>query len=124
MTAWITQDWLDKHLDLADALPERPGATATIRFEVAGAGTVSFTTTLTDGRMVANELDVDDEADFTLKFTEADFVAVIDGDLDLQAGYMQGRVKAAGNVGRLLSILPVTTSAEWCGVYQRLADAT
>jgi putative sterol carrier protein len=124
MTAWITQKWLDKHLDLADALPERLGATATICFEVNGDDTVTFTTELSDGRMVSNSLGASNDVDFTMKFTEADFVAMVDGDLDPQVGYMQGRVKVAGNIGRMLSILPITTSEEWRAVLGRLADAT
>lgn len=123
MTSWLTQEWLDKHLDLADALPELHGATAIIQFEVAGVDTVVFTMQLEGGRMVSNQLGPREDADFTMKFTEADFVAMVHGQLDPQVGYMQGRVKVVGNIGRMLSILPITTSGEWKAVYQRLAAA-
>lgn len=52
------------------------------------------------------------EPDVTMILKPADFDEVVSGDLGLDVGYMQGRVKVSGNVGRMLSVLPVLTSDE------------
>lgn len=50
------------------------------------------------------------DPDFTMILVPDELAAVGAGDLALDVGYMQGRVKVTGNVGRMLSVLPVLTS--------------
>ena len=115
MPALLTQEWLDEQRERTVALPLRPGASARIQYEVTGGpdGTVVFHTHLEDGRIVVNALGSDDEADFTLLMPYDEYVAVAAGERDASVGYMQGRVKLTGNLGRMLSVLPVTSSPEW-----------
>ena len=53
------------------------------------------------------------EPDFTMIMKPDEFAAVVAGERTLDVGYMQGTVKVTGNVGRLLSVLPLLTSAEF-----------
>ncbi len=57
-----------------------------------------------------------DDADFTMALKPADFAAVVAGERTLDVGYMQGWVKVTGNIGRLLSVLPVLTTSEFVAV--------
>ena len=112
----LSQAWLDLQREATAGLPERPGASARIEYRVNGApggDAVVFHTVLEDGRIVENRLGEDPDADFAVLVSHADFVEIVRGELDQNVGFMQGRVKVTGNIGRMLSVLPVTTSAEW-----------
>ncbi len=54
-----------------------------------------------------------DEPDFTMIMKPDEFESVVAGDRTLDVGYMQGTVKVTGNVGRLLSVLPLLTEPEF-----------
>ncbi|WP_436795322.1 SCP2 sterol-binding domain-containing protein [Actinospongicola halichondriae] len=94
----------------------------TVQFEV-GKGktdTEVFHVVLDDGPGIVTEGPADD-VDFTMILKPADFAAVVAGERTLDVGYMQGWVKVTGNVGRLLSVLPMFTTPEFAGT---LADAS
>ncbi|MFP5321949.1 MAG: SCP2 sterol-binding domain-containing protein [Acidimicrobiia bacterium] len=122
----LSQGWLDLQRELTADLPERPGASATIEYRIAGGpdGEVVFHTVLEDGRIATNQLGAVDDPDFTVLMPHAEFVDVVRGELDQNVGFMQGRVKVTGNIGRMLSVLPVTTSEAWRAASQRLLAAT
>ena len=126
MPGLLSEEWLEVQRREAEALPERPGCTARIQYQVAGPplGTVVFRSHLEDGRIVVNELGAEEDPDFTVIVPLADFRDVVRGELDLAVGYMQGRIKVTGNVGRMLSVLPVTASPEWREAMGRVAAAT
>ena len=126
MPPLLSAEWLEVQRRETAGLPERPGCTARIQYQVAGPplGTVVFRTHLEDGRVAVNELGADEDPDFTVIVPLADFRHVVAGELDLGVGYMQGRIKVTGNVGRMLSVLPVTTSPEWRDAMARVAAAT
>ena len=126
MPPLLSAEWLERQATEAAGLPERHGCTARIQYEVTGApgGPVVFHTHLEDGRITANALGPDDEPDFTMLVPVEEFRAVVRGELAATVGYMQGRIKVTGNIGRMLSVLPVTTSPEWCDAMSRLAAAT
>lgn len=54
----------------------------------------------------------DEPADITFTLTEADAQAVHDGTLDLSVGFMRGQIKMAGDFGRLLKLLPMTSGRD------------
>jgi putative sterol carrier protein len=126
MPELLGQEWLDRQRAETALLPVRPGATARIQYEISDgpAGPVVFHTHLEDGRITANALGPDDDPDFTVLVPHGQFVEIVRGTLDPSVGYMQGRVKVAGNIGRMLSVLPVTTSPEWRAAMARLAADT
>ncbi len=112
----LTQDWLDVQRQATEQLPERPGASATVEYRVSGTpeGEVVFHTVLEDGRITWNALGAPPaDADFTVLVPYADYLDIVRGELDQNVGFMQGRVKVTGNIGRMLSVMPVTASAEW-----------
>lgn len=124
--ALLSQDWLDLQRQATAELPARPGASARIEYRVVNGpdGEVVFHIELEDGRIVTNELGPDDDADFSVLLSHDDFVAVLRGELDQNVGFMQGRVKVTGNIGRMLSVLPVTTSREWRRAADEVVAAT
>jgi putative sterol carrier protein len=126
MPALLTAEWLDVQRHETADLPERPGCTARIQYEVTGGpgGTAVFHTVLEDGRIAENALGADDDADFTMIVPHPEYLAVVRGALDPSVGYMQGRIKVTGNIGRMLSVLPVTTSPEWRDAMARVAAQT
>ncbi len=124
--ALLSQEWLDLQRAATATLPARPGASARVEYRVVGGpdGEVVFHTVLEDGRIVESELGPDEDADFTVLIGHDDYVEVLRGELDQNVGFMQGRVKVTGNIGRMLSVLPVTTSPEWRRVADELLAAT
>lgn len=115
MSSFPSQAWLDRQREATAGLPVRPGASARIQYEVTGGpdGTVVLHTHLDEGRIVVNDLGPDDDPDFTMIIPHEEFDAIARGERDASVGYMQGRIKVTGNVGRMLSVLPVTSSPEW-----------
>lgn len=115
MSGAPSQEWLDRQREASAGLPVRAGATALVQYEITGGpdGPVVFHTRLDDGRIVVNELGPADDPDFTMIVPHEEFDAIASGDADATVGYMQGRIKVTGNVGRMLSVLPVTSSPEW-----------
>lgn len=57
--------------------------------------------------------DQPDEPDFVLIVEPVVLTALRDGSLDVDVGYMQGRVKLTGNVGRFLDVLPLLKTPEF-----------
>jgi hypothetical protein len=122
----VDQDWLDEQRRATADLPVRPGATARIQYQVTGGpeGDVLFHTHLEDGRIVVNALGPDADADFSMLVPAEEFEAVACGERDASVGYMQGRTKVTGNIGRMLSVLPVTSSEEWRNAMRGLAGSS
>ena len=126
MVAFLSQGWCDAQRSLGAGLPERPGASARLQVVVTGApsGEVHYVQHLDDGRIVACALGDDPEADVTLTQTYADALLILQGELDPSAAFMQGRVKVAGNMGRLMGVLPVLQSHEHHALTASLAAQT
>jgi putative sterol carrier protein len=51
-------------------------------------------------------------------------VLIARGELDLHAGFMQGRVKMSGDMGRLMAVLPCTQSDEFRAALAEVASTT
>lgn len=126
MAQYLSQEWLDLQRELAQEFPERPGATARMQYVVTGTpeGDVRYFTVITDGRIVENTLGVDAEAEFTLSTTYDDSVKILNGELDANAAFMQGRMKVTGNMGKLMSLMPLTQSAEYKAIQAKVAEQT
>lgn len=122
----LTPEWVALHRDATADLPPRPGASARIEYRLTGApdGDATFHLLLEDGRIVDGDVGADPEADFSVLLSLDDYLAVLAGELDQNVGFMQGRVKVTGNIGRMLSVLPVTTSPEWRDATGRVLAAT
>jgi putative sterol carrier protein len=126
MAKYLTQDWLDVQRELAQEFPEHPGASARIQYVVTGApeGDVKYCTVIEDGKVVENRLGDDPSAEVTLSTAYADAVKVLKGELDPNTAFMQGKTKVAGNMAKLLSLMPLTQSDDYRGIQAKVADQT
>jgi len=126
MAKYLSQEWLDLQKELGQEFPERPGASARMQYVVTGSpdGDVRYATVIEDGKMLENALGDDAEAEFTLTSTYDDSVKVLKGELDANAAFMQGRMKVTGNMGKLMSLMPLTQSPEYKAILTKVADQT
>jgi putative sterol carrier protein len=126
MAKYLTQEWLDLQKDLAQEFPERPGASARMQYLVTGTpdGDVKYFTVIENGKMQENTLGDDPQAEFTLSQSYDDSVKILKGELDANAAFMQGRIKVTGNMGKLMSLMPLTQSAEYKAILAQVAEQT
>ena len=126
MAKYLSQEWLDLQKELAQEFPERPGATARMQYVVTGApeGDVKYYSVIDNGAIVENSLGEDPQSEFTLTTTYDDSVKVLKGELDANAAFMQGRMKVAGNMGKLMSLMPLTQSPEYKAIQAKVAEQT
>jgi putative sterol carrier protein len=126
MAKFLTQEWLDLQKDLAQEFPERPGASARMQYRVAGSpdGDVAFHTVIENGKILENSLGEDEQAEFTMAVGYDDFTKVSKGELDANAAFMQGKIKVTGNMGKLMSLMPLTQSAEYKDIAEKVNDST
>lgn len=126
MARYLSQEWHQQVVELAAALPARPGVGARVGFKVTGGpqGDIEYFQVVEDGRVVQQSLGTLADADFSFAVTWADSVSVASGALDANAAFMQGRMKVAGSVGKMLGLLPVTVSDEYCKLQEQLSAQT
>ena len=111
---FLSEAWFDLQRTLGSELPERPGASARVQHVVTGApdGEVRYVVTVVDGRTTEISVGGDDTADVTFTNTYADAQALSRGELDPSVLFMRGRTKMAGDMGRVLALMPVVRSPE------------
>lgn len=126
MPKWMTQEWMDEQTRLAQDQPERPGATARMQYVITGGpdGDIKYYWVLEDGHIKENRLGVLDDAELTLTQSYEDALKIQKGELDEQAAFMQGRVKVEGNMAKLMSLLPITSSAEYRDLQTKIREIT
>ncbi len=126
MAKYLSQEWLDEGRKLAQEFPERPGATARMQFAVTGGpeGDVKYYQVLDNGKILESTLGEDANADFTMTSSFDDSVKIQKGELDPNAAFMQGRMKVTGNMGKLMSLMPLTQSPEYKGIQQKINEIT
>jgi putative sterol carrier protein len=126
MAKYLSQEWLDEGRKLAQEFPERPGATARMQFAVTGGpeGDVRYYQVLDNGKILESTLGEDANADFTMTSSFDDSVKIQKGELDPNAAFMQGRMKVTGNMGKLMSLMPLTQSPEYKGIQQKINEIT
>ena len=111
---FLSDAWLDLHRALGEGLPERSGATARVQHIVSGSpdGEIRYVHAVVDGRTTEMAFGADDGADVTFTNTYADAQALARGELDPRVLFMQGRTKMAGDMGKVLALMPVISSGE------------
>ncbi len=127
MVQHLSEDWVALHRTAGGVLPERTGSSARLQHIVTGTpdGEVAYSLALVDGRIADWALGRDDDAaDCTFLIVHKDSVALAKGELDLHAGFMQGRVKMSGDMGRFMAVLPATQSDEFRAALAEVAAAT
>ena len=111
---WPPQPWLDA---LITTIPDEGGAavTATVNFVVTGApgGEARYFWELEGGRVVSADVGLLPDADVTFTQTFDDAQQMLRGEFDASAAFMQGRMKFAGDMAKLMApdapLLPAIT---------------
>jgi putative sterol carrier protein len=126
MSKWLTQEWLEETRQMAESQPERPGASARMQYVVTGGpeGDVKYYWVLENGKLVESKVGELPDAEVTLTQTWDDAMRIQKGELDANAAFMQGRVKVTGNMGKLMSLLPITNSPEYKKLQADIAAIT
>ncbi|MGH9101447.1 MAG: SCP2 sterol-binding domain-containing protein [Acidimicrobiales bacterium] len=126
MSKWLSQEWLDETRQMAETQPERPGASARLQYVVTGGpgGDVQYYWVLENGKLLESSLGALPDAEITLTQSWDDAMQIQKGELDANAAFMQGKVKVTGNMGKLMSLLPITSSAEYRKLQSEIAAIT
>ena len=126
MSKWLSQEWLDETRKMAEGQPERAGASARMQYVVTGApdGDIDYYWVLENGKISESQLGRLDDAEVTLTTAYPDALKIQKGELDANAAFMQGRVKVTGNMAKLMSLLPITNSAEYKQLQTEIAAIT
>jgi putative sterol carrier protein len=126
MPNYLTQEWLDEARELAKDQPERPGASTSIQYVVTGGpdGDIKYYWVLENGKLLESQLGEIAEPEITMTSTYEDSVKIQQGELDANAAFMQGRMKVAGNMGKLMSLMPLTMSPEYKAIQERIRAVT
>jgi predicted lipid carrier protein YhbT len=126
MAKWLSPEWFDETRALAADQPDRLGASARMQYEVTGGpnGDVKYYWVLEDGHLRESALGVLADAEVTLTTVWSDAVAIQKAELDANAAFMQGKVKVAGNMGKVLALLPITNTPEYRDLQRRIVEIT
>jgi alkyl sulfatase BDS1-like metallo-beta-lactamase superfamily hydrolase len=123
---YLSQEWLDETREMAADQPERPGASVRMNYVVTGGrvGDITYYWVLENGRLVESRLGSLEDGEVTLTTGWDDSVRIAKGDLDLNAAFMQGKVKVSGNMAKLMSLLPLTSAPEYKELQDRIRAVT
>ncbi len=115
MPKWLTQEWLDTYRELAQSQPERPGVSVRLQYRVTGGpdGDVNYYWVVKDGKLVECKLGELEDAEVTITEKWDDAMAIQKLKLNPTVAFMQGKIKPSGSIGKLMSLLPITSSAEF-----------
>ena len=126
MTKWLSQQWLDETRAMGADLPGPAGLSARLQVEITGGpdGEVRYHRVFEDGREVSSATGPVDVPDVTLTMAWDDAVAVERGDLDPNVAFMRGRLKVAGSMGVMLTLLPLARTPEYQDLRRRITSVT
>jgi predicted lipid carrier protein YhbT len=123
---YLSQEWLDETRAMGADQPERPGASVRMNYVVTGSpdGEIDYYWVLENGKLLESRRGTLEDGEVTLTTTWADSVSIAKGELDLNAAFMQGRVKVTGNMAKLMSLLPLATAPEYRALQERIQAMT
>jgi putative sterol carrier protein len=86
-----------------------------MQFVVTGApgGDVRYFQKWDQGHLVENSLGDAPEPEVTMTSSYADSTAVAKGEVNAQTAFMTGKVRATGNMAKLMSLMPLTTAPDY-----------
>ncbi len=126
MAKYLSQEWHDAAKEFAQAFPEKPGATAKMALKVTGGpeGDIDYYQIIENGKVLEQSLGTLPDADFTMVSTWDDSVKIQKGELDANAAFMTGKMKVLGNVGKVMSLMPLTMSPEYKQIQEQVREIT
>lgn len=126
MVKYLSKEWHDTAKELAQTFPEKPGATAKMALRVTGGpdGEIAYYQVIENGKVLDQALGELPDADFTMLSTWDDSVKIQKGELDANAAFMTGKMKVTGNVGKLMSLMPLTMSPEYKTIQEQIRAIT
>jgi putative sterol carrier protein len=126
MSKWLTQEWLDETRGMAESQPERPGASAKMQYVVTGGpdGEIRYYWELENGKLKKSNLGDLEGAEVTMTQTYEDAKKIQKGELDANAAFMQGRIKVAGNMAKLMALMPLTNAPEYKELQKQIQEIT
>ena len=126
MSKWLTQEWLDETKAMAESQPERPGASAKMQYIVSGGpdGDIKYYWLLENGKLLESKLGELPDAEVTMTQTYDDAMKIQQGELDVNAAFMQGRIKVTGNMAKLMSLMPLTNATEYRELQKQIQEIT
>lgn len=112
---YLTQDWLDEFKVLAEGQPPRPGATFRLQWNVKDGpdGDIGYYWQMEDGKLLEACLGTATDPDVVLTLAYKTSVRLQQGDLGATNAFMQGKIKAKGDIKKIMKFMPVASSAEW-----------
>lgn len=125
VSEFLSEAWLEElgacGLDAGPSVGD-----AVLRVDVAGApaGRASWTARFAAGRLTSASPGAPADADVVLSIPWADAVAVLRGELGVNAAYMQGRLKTDGPTGPLLGVLAALSSPAGVACREALSATT
>jgi hypothetical protein len=125
VSAVLTDGWFKRLVEQGGALPQLPGATASISIgpNEKRAQIEPHHVVLVDGRVDAAGSGLLDDADLTVLLSSHDIDIFWRGELDLPVAFMQGRAKVVGSTSVLLGLLPLLRSDAWAQLLQSTAQS-
>jgi len=126
MTNWLSPEWFEETRALVAAQPLFPGLSARIVAEITNGpeGNVSCYWEVDEGRLEASAEGTVEGPDVTLTLSRKDAASLCRGDLDPSVAFMQGRVKVAGSMGVMISLLTAMNAPEYRDLRQTIAEST
>jgi putative sterol carrier protein len=119
---YLSQEFLDEALRISQGFADRPNANARIQYVVSGGpeGDISYYWVVVGGKLRECKLGELPDADFTLRMSYDTSRKIQQGDLNPNVAFMTGKMKASGNVGKLLSLMPLTQSDDFKSLQEQL----
>lgn len=127
MAGFLSQDWLDLQRSASTDLPAVPAASAVVQHVVTGGpdGNVTYTTTFEDGRVVeAVSGKPAAEPDLTFTVTHEGALRLARGELEVGAAFMQGGLKAEGDMAKLFALLELSHRPDHREMVRQIATQT
>ena len=127
MVAFLSQDWLSALVGATSGVEPAEGATALVQYAVTGApeGNAAYYVQYDDGRIVdAGVGKASTGPDLTFTLTYGDAARLATGELELSAAYMQGSLKAEGDMAQLFRLLPATHRPVYKAALAEVAGTT
>lgn len=123
---FLSQEWLDLVVRSWPEAADGDGPSVRLQLVVTGApgGEARYWCVVDRGRLAESGLGDLDQPEVTITLKHAEAVGIQKGEQDLNAGLMAGRVKVAGSLAKLMSLLPLTASAAFAASEAAVASGT